>query len=86
MPVFCEMKYEKSKNEYCYQNSFQNFSKFKVEAFVNNLCIKLQNMSLCAEKCEDVNKCWDEFQDIFSQTLFHHALIKISSKNNKCRS
>ena len=40
-------------------------------------------MSLCAENCEDINKCWDEFKSIFSGTVFDYAPVKISSKNEQ---
>ena len=33
-------------------------------------------MSLCAKNCEDINKCLDEFESIFSGTVFDHAPIK----------
>ena len=80
MPVICEIKCEKSKNEYCDLRSFQDFSKFEVGAFLNDLSVKLRGMNLCAENCEDVNKCWDEFESIFSGTVFDHAPVKILSK------
>ena len=40
-------------------------------------------MNLCAENCEDVNKCWDEFESIFSGTVFDHAPVKILSKKEQ---
>ena len=40
-------------------------------------------MSLCDKHCEDVNKCWNEFESIFSGTVFDHAPIKILSKKAK---
>ena len=40
-------------------------------------------MNLCAENCEDVNKCWDEFKSIFSGTVFDHAPVKILSKKEQ---
>ena len=46
MPVICEIKCEKSKNECCDLKSFQDFSKFGFGAFLNDLSVKLRNMSL----------------------------------------
>ena len=83
MPVICEIKCEKSKNELCDLKSFQDFSKFEVGAFLNDLSVKLRNMSLCVKHCEDVNKCWNEFESIFSGTVFDHAPIKILSKKEQ---
>ena len=83
MPVICEIKCEKYKNEYCDLRSFQDFSKFEVGAFLNDLSMKLRNMSLCAVNCEDVNKCKDEFESIFNGTVFDHAPVKISSKEEE---
>ena len=40
-------------------------------------------MSLCVKHCEDVNKCWNEFESIFSGTVFDHAPIKIQSKKEQ---
>ena len=83
MPVICEIKCEKSKNELCDLKSFQDFSKFEVGAFLNDLSVKLRNMSLCVKHCEDVNKCWNEFESIFSGTVFDHTPIKILSKKEQ---
>ena len=81
MTVICEIKCEKSKNEYCDLSII--FRKFEVGAFLNDLSVKLRNMSLCAENCEDVNKCWDEFESVFSGTIYDHALVKILSKKEE---
>ena len=40
-------------------------------------------MSLYVKHCEDVNKCWNEFESIFSGTVFDHAPIKILSKKEQ---
>ena len=57
MPVVCKNNLEKSKMENCDLKSFQDFSKFEVVAFLNDLSVKLRNMSLCDKRCEDINKC-----------------------------
>ena len=36
---------KKFKNEFSGLKSFQNFSKFEVEAFLNDLCEKLRNIT-----------------------------------------
>ena len=83
MPVVCKNNLEKSKMENCDLKSFQDFSKFEVVAFLNDLSVKLRNMSLCDKRCEDINKCWDEFESIFSGTVFDHAPIKILTKKEQ---
>ena len=40
-------------------------------------------MSLCGKHCEDINKCWDQFESIFSGTVVDNAPIKILSKKAK---
>ena len=39
--------------------------------------MKLRKMNLCAIDGEDVNKCLNEFESIFSGTVFDHAPVKI---------
>ena len=65
------------------KSSFQDFSKFEVGAFLNDLSVKLRNMSSCVKYCGDINKCLSEFESIFNGTVFDHTPIKILSKNNK---
>ena len=83
MPVVCEIKCEKSKDEYYILKSFQDFSKFELEAFLNDLSVNLRNMSICAKNCEDVNKWWVELNSILSGTIFEYAPDKILSKKEK---
>ena len=43
----------------------------------------MRNISLCDEHCENIYKCWEEFESISSGTLFDHATIKILSKKEQ---
>ena len=83
MPVVCEIICEKTKTKTFNQKYVQDFSTFDVGVFLNSLRIKLQNMRLYAESCEDVNKCWDEFEAIFSETVFHHGPIKMLNRKEQ---
>ena len=71
MPVVCEIICETTKIEVFNQKYIQNFSTFDVGVFLNNLRMKMQNMSLYAEISEGVNKCWDDFEAIFSGTVYY---------------
>ena len=42
--------------------------------------MNLLSMRFYAEYCECVNKCWDEFEAIFSGTVYHHTSIKLLIK------
>ena len=83
MPVVCEIICEKTKTEAFNQKYIQDFSTFDVGVFLNNLRMKLKNMSLYAECSEGVNKCWDEFEAIFSGTVYYHAPIKVLNKKEQ---
>ena len=83
MPVVCEIVCEKPKTVTFNQKYVQDFSSFDVWVFLNSLRMKLQHMRLYAECCEGVNKCWDEFEAIFSGTVYHHAPIKVLNKKEQ---
>ena len=80
LPVVCKIICEKTKTEAFNQKYIQDFSTFDVGVFLNSLRMKLQNMSLYAECSEGVNKCWDEFEAIFSRTVYNHASITVLNK------
>ena len=40
-------------------------------------------MGLYAKRCEGANKCWDQFDAIFSGTVYHHAPIKVLNKKEQ---
>ena len=83
MPVVCEIVCEMTKTKTFNQRYVQDFSTFDVGVFLNSLRMKLQNMRLYAECCEDVNKCWDEFEGIFGGVVYHHAPIKVLNKKEQ---
>ena len=78
MPVVCEIISEKPKTVTFNQKYVQDFSSFDVGVFLNILRMKLQNMRLYAECCEDVNKYWDEFESLSSCS---NQSIKKKNKN-----
>ena len=83
MPVVCEISCVKSKKGVCYQKSVQDFSKFDVGVFLNNLNVNLEKMRLSITNFEDVNVCWSKFESVFSSTVFNNAPIKILSKKEQ---
>ena len=83
MPVVCEVSCEKNKNVVSNQKSVQDFSKFNVGVFLNDLNAKLNNMRMSITNRENVNECWNEFERVFSSTVFFHAPIKILNKKIK---
>ena len=80
MPVVCEIICEKTKTETFNQKHVQDFRTFDVEVFLNSPRMKLQDMRLYTECFEGMNKCWDEFEAIFSGTVYHYDPIKVLNK------
>ena len=70
MPVVCEVSCEKNENGVSYQKSVQDFSKFNVGVFLNDLNVNLNKMKICIQNRENVNKCWNEFERIIAQYFF----------------
>ena len=83
MPVVCEIKCLMNKNELCYQKSVQDFSKFDVGVFLNDLRRNLGKLKMSITKGEDINECWNEFESVFGSTVFYHAPIKILNKKDQ---